>query len=90
MSEPILHQSRTGRLVDLLAPDFSALDIREDIAVPLSRLARFGGGTAAAPWSVAQHSVTGADALTAQSNLLPLSLLGTATASGGGGANIAQ
>jgi HK97 family phage portal protein len=34
--------------------------------------------------------VTGADALTAQSNLLPLSLLGTAAASGGSGANIAQ
>lgn len=34
--------------------------------------------------------VTGADALTAQSNLLPLSLLGTVTASGGSGANIAQ
>lgn len=31
-----------------------------------------------------------ADALTAQSNLLPLKLLGTATASGGQGANIAQ
>jgi HK97 family phage portal protein len=32
----------------------------------------------------------GADALTAQSNLLPLAMLGTATASGGTGANIAQ
>lgn len=34
--------------------------------------------------------VSGADELTAQSNLLPLKLLGTATASGGTGANIAQ
>jgi len=34
--------------------------------------------------------VTGADALTAQSNLLPLNLLGTATAAGGAGVNIAQ
>jgi phage portal protein BeeE len=34
--------------------------------------------------------VKGADALTAQSNLLPLPMLGTATASGGTGANIAQ
>ena len=34
--------------------------------------------------------VTGADALTAQSNLLPIAMLGTATASGGTGANIAQ
>ena len=33
---------------------------------------------------------TGADALTAQSNLLPLAMLGTATASGGTGADIAQ
>lgn len=32
----------------------------------------------------------GADALTAQSNLLPLAMLGTATASGGTGADIAQ
>lgn len=34
--------------------------------------------------------VKGADDLTAQSNLLPLQMLGTATASGGGGENIAQ
>ena len=34
--------------------------------------------------------VPGADALTAQSNLLPLPMLGTATASGGTGADIAQ
>jgi HK97 family phage portal protein len=34
--------------------------------------------------------VEGADQLTAQSNLLPLSMLGTATAAGGTGANIAQ
>lgn len=34
--------------------------------------------------------VAGADALTAQSNLLPLHMLGTATTSGGTGANIAQ
>ena len=35
-------------------------------------------------------AITDADELTAQSNLLPLKLLGTATASGGTGANIAQ
>jgi len=34
--------------------------------------------------------IAGSDELTAQSNLLPLSKLGTATASGGAGANIAQ
>lgn len=34
--------------------------------------------------------VSGADALTAQSNLLPLPMLGAAAASGGAGANIAQ
>ena len=35
-------------------------------------------------------AVTGADQLTAQSNLVPLAMLGTATASGGAGAVIAQ
>ncbi len=64
---PILSMTRSGRFVDLLRPDFTALDIGEDIARPLARIARFAGATSGArAWSVAQHSVIGADALLAE------------------------
>lgn len=60
----IYAQTRGGRLVDLLAPDFTHLDLAEDIARPLARIARFAGATMGErPWTVAQHSVVGAEAL---------------------------
>lgn len=65
---PAWIQTSSGLAVDLLAPDLSRIDVRRDIAEPLSRIARFAGhmgphaGTGRI-WSVAQHCVVGAKAL---------------------------
>lgn len=48
---------------DLLAPDLASVDF--DVAIPegLARIARFSGHTRSGIFSVAQHSVLGADAI---------------------------
>lgn len=64
-------QTSSGKPVDLANPSLTRLDLRADIAVPLARIARFSGhsesardgGGPGAGYSVAQHSVIGADAL---------------------------
>lgn len=48
-------ETYSGQYVDLVNPDPATIKI-EDIAVHLSRIARFGGGTSR-PYSVAEHSV---------------------------------
>lgn len=65
----------SGRLIDLAAPadDF---DFTVEIAGPLGRVARFAGQTPEAPYSVAEHSVRGADAILAE-------LLGSPALEGG-------
>ncbi len=66
-----LKQLRSGLIVDLDDPDLSDLDLFEEVAIPLGRLARWDGHTAdVAPqidgFSVAQHCVVGADAVLAE------------------------
>lgn len=56
-------QTASGKAFDLLRPDPAMIDLENDIAGPLARLARFSGHIASGPYSVAQHSVEGADAL---------------------------
>jgi len=56
-------QTASGKAFDLLKPDPAMVDLENDIAGPLARLARFSGHIASGPYSVAQHSVEGADAL---------------------------
>jgi hypothetical protein len=53
----------SGIVIDMLAPDLSHIDIYEDIAMPLGKIARFDGQTPGRKYSVAQHCVIGADAL---------------------------
>jgi hypothetical protein len=57
------HALPSGRVVDLAAPCLDGLDWRADVARPLARIARWSGGTSGGIWSVAQHSIVGADAL---------------------------
>lgn len=59
-------QTRSGLAIDLVKPDLSRLDIRLDIAVPLSLICRFDGHASNgehAGYSVAQHCIKGADAI---------------------------
>jgi hypothetical protein len=56
-------RTASGRLVSLLDPDPDTIDIETDVAGPLARIARFAGHTSCGPYSVAQHSVLGAEAL---------------------------
>lgn len=56
-------QTASGRCFDLLAPTPEMVDFIVDIPGALSRLARFTGHVEAGPYSVAQHSVLGADAV---------------------------
>ena len=53
----------SGIVIDVLAPDLSRIDIYEDIAMPLAKLARFDGQTPGRKYCVAQHCVIGADTL---------------------------
>ena len=72
MPSPAIYKLlRSGALVDLLAPDWTLLDVGRDIIGPLGRLARFDGqlcarGEAEAAYSVLQHSILGARALIAE------------------------
>lgn len=61
-------QTRSGRALDLIEPDMAALDIRQDVAVPLALIKRFGAhsGDARHGFSVAQHSILGARVLLAE------------------------
>lgn len=58
-------QSATGRAISL-PPVASDIDFAGDVAPALARIARYNGHVAAGPFSVAQHSIIGADALLAE------------------------
>lgn len=58
----IWSQTSTGRAVDLLEPKPTSIHWPE-VAEQLARQARFSGACGAGPYSIAQHSVLGADAL---------------------------
>lgn len=51
----------TGRVFDLVAPDWQQVDLLNDVAEQLAQIARFSGAVRAGPYSVAQHSAVGAD-----------------------------
>lgn len=51
----------TGRVFDIVRPDWRVVDLMNDVAEQLAQIARFSGATSAGPYSVAQHSVIGAD-----------------------------
>lgn len=53
-------QTERGRAFDLVAPDCRLVDFAE-MGDALARIARFSGHIGAGPYSVAQHSVLGAD-----------------------------
>lgn len=53
----------SGIIFDLASPDPRHINIDIDVAEALARIARFDGHVRSGPWSVAQHSVVGADAL---------------------------
>jgi hypothetical protein len=55
-------QTASSRAFDLMQPDWHQIDFNE-IAEVLARLPRFNGHVSAGPYSVAQHSVIGADAI---------------------------
>lgn len=55
-------QTATGRAFDLVNPDWTQVDFGE-MADVLARIARFTGHIPSGPYSVAQHSVVGADAV---------------------------
>lgn len=56
-------QTSAGIAFDLLDPRPEMVDFEVDIAEGLSRIARFNGHVRSGPYSVAQHSVMGADFL---------------------------
>jgi hypothetical protein len=56
-------QTGSGIAFDLINPTPDMVDFRTDVAGSLSRLPRFNGHLLHGPYSVAQHSVMGADAL---------------------------
>lgn len=69
---PVWMQTSSGVAVNLLDPDLTGIDVAADIAAPLAVLARFcghqranrdSGSTPPRLYSVAQHSVIGADAI---------------------------
>lgn len=53
----------TGRVFDLMAPDWRAVDLMADVADGLAKIARYTGTVPQGPFSVAQHSIVGADAV---------------------------
>lgn len=59
-------QTSTGRAFDLLNPTPEMVDLKIDVAEALARIPRFGGHVSMGPYSVAQHSVIGADAIMAK------------------------
>lgn len=56
-------QTASGRAFPLICPQHSDVDFDVDIAGELSRLARFTGDIRGGAYSIAQHSVVGADIL---------------------------
>lgn len=56
-------QTASGRAFDLLDPDWRQVDFAKDVPEALARIARFTGHIDAGPYSVAQHSCHGADAV---------------------------
>lgn len=56
-------QTASGIAFDLIEPHPEMVNFEIDIAESLARLARFNGHVRSGPYSVAQHSVMGADAL---------------------------
>lgn len=56
-------QTASGRAFDLMNPDWRQVDFVKDLPDALARIARFTGHIDAGPYSVAQHSVIGADAV---------------------------
>lgn len=53
----------TGLVFDLLQPRAEMIDLKVDVAEALARVPRFAGHVRSGAYSVAQHSVMGADAL---------------------------
>lgn len=53
----------TGRVIDLMAPDWRAVDLMADVADGLAKISRYTGAVPQGVYSVAQHSVIGADAV---------------------------
>jgi hypothetical protein len=51
----------TGRVFDIVRPDWRAIDLMNDVAEQLAQIARFSGAVRAGPYSVGQHSIIGAD-----------------------------
>ena len=56
-------QTLRGRAMDLDAPTPGMVDLFGEVAEALARLPRYGGHTPSGVYSVAQHSVLGADAI---------------------------
>jgi 5'-deoxynucleotidase YfbR-like HD superfamily hydrolase len=56
-------QTASGKAFPLIGAEAALVDFPNDIAAPLARSARFSGHIGSGPYSVAQHSVEGADAL---------------------------
>lgn len=54
-------QTSTGRAFDLLHPTPDMVDLKVDVPEALARIPRFNGHVMSGPYSVAQHSVLGAD-----------------------------
>ncbi|MBS7698746.1 MULTISPECIES: hypothetical protein [unclassified Chelatococcus] len=65
MTSPWL-QTGSGIAFDLLNPTPDMVDLRRDVPDALGRIARFTGHTPTGPYSVAQHSCIGADAVLAE------------------------
>ncbi|TCR69718.1 hypothetical protein [Bosea sp. BK604] len=55
--------TESGRIFELLAPDWRQVDFDIDIPNALARIPRFTGHIGSGPYSVGQHSVVGADAV---------------------------
>lgn len=53
----------TGRVFNLMAPDWRMVDLIGDVADGLAKIARYTGCVPQGPFSVGQHSVVGADAI---------------------------
>lgn len=63
---PIWKHMPSGRMVDLMSPHPGVIDLVADILPALANIARFDGACAPVlgkPWTVLDHSVTGADLL---------------------------
>ena len=67
-------QTASGRAFDLLDPQPERVDLG-DVAHALARIARFTGHTSGIPYSVAQHSVIGSDAIMGETGHIGLGAL---------------